>query len=91
MSLIVGGWSKFRAVEEEDLKVFNEAVGMLKGVDYEPLIVATQIVAGTNFKFICNATSVTNPPHDYLAEIIIFNPLPCDKQKATITSINIVK
>ncbi|MGO0881518.1 hypothetical protein ACTPDI_01955 [Clostridioides difficile] len=48
---------------------------MLKGVDYEPLIVATQVVAGTNFKFICNATAITNPPKDYLAEIIIFKAL----------------
>ena len=91
MSLFVGGWSKFRAVEEEDLKVFNEAVGMLEGVGYEPLIVSTQVVAGTNFKFICNATSVTNPPQNYLAEIVVFIPLPCDEHNATITSINIIK
>lgn len=91
MSLFVGGWSKFRTVEEDDLKVFNEAVGMLKGVDYEALIVATQVVAGTNYKFICNATSVTNPPHDYLVEIVVFKPLPCDEHDATITSINVIK
>lgn len=39
MSFFVGGWLKFRVVEEEDLKVFNEVVGMLEGVGYELFIV----------------------------------------------------
>nr|UWI50714.1 hypothetical protein NZ312_03195 [Clostridioides difficile] len=92
MNIHCGGWSKFRPVEKEEVEIFNEAVGMLKGVDYEPLIVATQVVAGTNFKFICNATAITNPPKDYLAEIIIFKALPCEENSnATITSINVLK
>lgn len=80
----VGGWTKFRPVTEEDFAVFNEALNGLVGVSYEPLIVATQLVNGTNYRFICNATTMTNPPSDYLAEITIFKPL---EGPAVITSI----
>ncbi len=89
--MLYGGFTKFRPVEEDDLKVFQEAKGGLTGVDYEPLIVATQIVAGTNYKFICNAEAVVLNPHPYLAEVSIFQPLPSEKEtKPIITDIHAV-
>ncbi|VIF62590.1 Uncharacterised protein [Clostridioides difficile] len=89
MSILCGGWSDFKVVEKEDLEVFEEAVGTLKGISYRPIVVATQLVAGKNYCFICNATSVTNPPRNFLAEIVIFKPLDCkEDHTAVIKSIN---
>ncbi|MCC0654027.1 MULTISPECIES: hypothetical protein [Clostridioides] len=89
MNTLCGGWSDFKVVEKENLEIFNEAIGMLKGVDYEPLIVSTQIVAGMNYSFICNATLVTKNPRSFLAEIVVFKPLSCEENnKAIITHIN---
>lgn len=89
--MLRGGFTKFRPVEEDDLKVFQEATEGLTGVDYEPLIVATQVVTGTNYEFICNAEAVVLTPRPYLAEISIFQPLPSEKEtKPVITSIHAI-
>ena len=46
------------------------------GVSYTPESVATQVVAGTNYRFICTAKTATPGPETYEAEIIVFQPLP---------------
>lgn len=89
--MLCGGFTKFRPVEEEDLKLFEEVKEGLTGVNYEPLIVATQVAAGTNYNFICNAEAVVLAPRPYLAEISIFKPLPSEKEaKPIITGIHAV-
>ena len=61
---IVGG---FIDVEDgtltDELKdIFNKAIDGLLGATYEPIeLVATQVVAGTNYKFLANGTKTTNP------------------------------
>lgn len=81
--MLCGGWSKFHEVNPEEKALFEKTVD-LEGAAYEPFACATQIVAGTNYKYLCNATMVTNPPRDFLAEVIIFQPL---NSKGIITSI----
>lgn len=71
-----GGWSDYRNLQQEDQELFNKVIGGFVGVDYKPLKVATQIVAGLNYCFLCEATSVTNPPKNYHVQITIFAPLP---------------
>ena len=54
-----GGWSKYsEPLTEEAMAIFEEATSGLLGVSYEPLAFATQIVAGTNYSYFCNATVV---------------------------------
>ena len=61
---IVGG---FISVEDgtltDELKaIFNKALDGLTGATYEPVeLIATQVVAGTNYKFLANGTKTTNP------------------------------
>ena len=61
---LVGG---FIDVEDgtltDELKdIFNKAIDGLLGATYEPVeLVATQVVAGTNYKFLANGTKTTNP------------------------------
>lgn len=47
----------------DELKdIFNKALSGLLGASYEPIkLVATQVVAGTNYKFLANGTKTTNP------------------------------
>ena len=71
-----GGWNPYQNPTQEDLAVFNEATndGHFGGVDYQPLSVSTQIVAGTNYKFKCGAE---NPPPAiaiWEAIVVIFKP-----------------
>jgi len=55
---IPGGWSVYTTnISKEDKQVFETAVKLV-GVKYEPLAVAKQVVAGTNYSFFCNAQGV---------------------------------
>lgn len=82
-----GGWTEFRYVTDEDIKVFEDALTDFVGSFFEsPLIVATQIVNGTNYKFIGNARRIVAPEYDgaYTAEVFIYKPI---EGKPTVTEV----
>ena len=61
---IVGGYIDVEdGTLTDDLKdIFAKALEGLLGATYEPQeLVATQVVAGTNYKFLANGTKTTNP------------------------------
>jgi len=72
---LVGGYSAERDVTPEDLELFNQAMEGLVGVVYEPTKVATQVVAGMNYRFTATATPVVPNPEPYTVHITIFKPL----------------
>lgn len=57
-----GGYSEARALEAHDKEVFDKALGNILGVSYTPEQVATQIVAGTNYRFFCKYKTATAQP-----------------------------
>jgi hypothetical protein len=76
---VVGGWSSFNfEITSEQRKVFDQAVGGLLGVKYTPLAVATQVVAGTNYCYLCKAQPVYPKAQEYAAEVFIYQPLQGD-------------
>ena len=56
---MVGAYSDFRCVTHQDVAIFNEALGTILGVSYTPLLVSTQVVNGTNYIFIAQASTIT--------------------------------
>ena len=62
---IVGGYSKPRKLTKDEKALFEEAVQGLEGVEYKPLNVATQVVAGT-----------TRKGKRFDAVIVVYKPLP---------------
>ena len=75
---LVGGWEmpEDKTVTPELQEMFEKAMEGLVGVTYEPLeLVATQLVAGTNYMFYCNGTTVTNPPVTKAYFVTIYQPL----------------
>lgn len=70
----VGAYTAYHTVTEDEKALFYEAVRLV-GVSYEPLLAATQLVAGTNYRFICNARTVTLNSIPYLAQVTVFVPL----------------
>ncbi len=57
----VGSWAAAEVTEitSDELVVFDKAVEGLMGVKYEPvLLLGTQVVAGTNYAFLCKGTVV---------------------------------
>ena len=72
--LITGGYGEDRELDGEDKSIFDEATKDLTGVKYEPKLVATQIVAGTNYRFtVTTAETPDGEPHQTF--IYIFKPL----------------
>lgn len=62
-----GGWeANAKAASyltRTETKIFNKAVKGLTGVEYAPVLtLAKQVVAGTNYAFLCKSTTVTADP-----------------------------
>jgi hypothetical protein len=73
---IAGGWTNFVNPLTADAKhVFEEAVTLL-GVSYQPFAFATQVVAGTNYCFLCTTTVVTPEKTQGAAKVYVLQPLP---------------
>ncbi|HEX3983930.1 MAG TPA: hypothetical protein VHX12_09580 [Acidisoma sp.] len=71
---LAGGWTPWRDLSAEDLNVFHEAMQGFVGVKYTPEKVSTQVVAGTNYRFRCEAAPLTHPII-YTAVVQIYAPL----------------
>ena len=81
---IVGGYGEAVNLTGDELEIFTSAMKDYdtNGKHYIPKSVSTQIVAGTNYKFICEIEG-----EDVLVEITIFKPLPHTNKKAEVTGI----
>lgn len=83
---MAGAYTDQRPLNDEEKELFETVMEGLVGVEYTPKSVATQVVAGTNYRFICKAKPVTADPEIFKAEITIFQPLP-GQGEARITNI----
>ena len=81
-----GGYTPFTCINNEAKEAFNQAIDGLTGVNYEPFAASSQVVAGTNYRVLCNATIVVPGAQPYLAMVTIFQPLP-GQGEAHISSI----
>lgn len=82
-----GGWTNNRELTDQDKALFDKVMSHLLGVKYTPLRVSTQIVAGTNYRFLCEAQTVTLHPCEYHVLVYIFQPLPGTKEEPYCTNI----
>jgi len=71
-----GGWTIPHLPYATEMYVFNSALRGMHGIRYIPLNVSTQIVNGTNYRFTCEAVTVTLIPLRYYVVISIHQPLP---------------
>ncbi len=81
-----GSYTPFTCINKEAKKAFNQAIADLSGVGYEPFAASSQVVAGTNYRVLCNATVMVPNAEPYLAMITVFQPLS-EEGKAEITNI----
>jgi hypothetical protein len=72
----LGSYSPFSAkISTEDKEIFINAFEKFAGVNYEPIAVAKQVVAGENYAFFCNATPVYPGASSNPAMVTIFKSL----------------
>lgn len=84
--VIPGGWTAYSSdISGETKQVFEKALKGLKGVDYSPTAVASQVVSGVNYSFFCNAKGVYPGALNEGAMIEIYKPLQGDPHIVSIS------
>ena len=72
--MLLGGYSEQRPLTAEDSAAFAEATKDYAYLSLKPLSVATQVVAGTNYLFVCEMNAFGGPAVQ--TNVKIFKPLP---------------
>lgn len=72
--MLMGGYTDQRPLTAEDSAVFAAATKDYAYLKLAPLSVATQVVAGTNYLFVCTTSGFNRPPTETMVKI--FKPLP---------------
>lgn len=73
-----GGWRhrEDMNLSKEDIQLFDKALEGLVGVNYSPIaVLATQVVAGTNYAYLCEATPAVLNPEPFYAVVVIYEDL----------------
>ena len=86
----LGGWTQPESVvlPQEAKEAFDTAMDGLVGVDYQPLaLVASQVVAGTNYRILCQATVVYPDAEPYYAMVTVSSPLEGRAEVLEITNL----
>jgi hypothetical protein len=83
---LAGGWTPYKTeISIKEKELFKTVFKGILGVDYKPLAVATQVVAGINYRFFCNVKGVYPHAANEGAIVQIYEPLD---GHAHITSIH---
>lgn len=80
---VVGGYTKPHSLSDQEQEIFQRATTSLHGVEYKPMNVATQIVAGVNYRFLCKAWRLNEKgkrDKRYYATIVVHKPLAADAE-----------
>ena len=90
---VAGGWQMpeqitVAEIPEEAKNAFNKAVEGFTGNDLTPMaLLGTQVVAGTNYAFLCHSKLATAEPSESIQVVIVYEDL---EGNAEITGINTV-
>ncbi len=86
----VGGYTPFRCVRTRELDNLRNVLRQWQEILFEPLIVATQVVHGTNYCYIGNLAMESRRGLSQLVKIIMFVPLPGEGEPEIVSVENIV-
>lgn len=67
----LGGWKVEYPVGPANKAVFAKVIGSIVGMDYDPLVAATQVVNGENFLFIAQAKRAGDATYTELVKVYI--------------------
>lgn len=84
----VGSWQEAEspAMTEETTAAFNKATEGLVGVDYVPVtLLSTQTVAGTNYRILCEATTVYPGAEMHYAVVNVYESLEGNANIISVT------
>lgn len=76
--MLLGGYVVHPEVGEDEMRIFNKALEGHVGYGLKPVAVASQLVAGYNYLFLCTGAPVVPDPETQLCVVKIFVKLPCN-------------
>ena len=82
-AMLMGGYTEQREPTEEEIELFRHVTGTGDMV-FTPLSVATQVVAGINYRFYCRYQEAGNSGHMW---VVIYKPLEGEAQLSKIEKI----
>lgn len=93
---IVGGWTVSDAgvsrLSEEEQQIFDAAAQELLGVDYTPAVVlATQLVSGTNYAFLCSKKVVVPDAEPGWCVVVIYRDLSGTSKVTAVNDIDLTE
>ena len=94
---VVGGWTtvltdKQVGLDEDEIKLFNDAKKNYEGMDLEPVaLLGTQVVAGTNYMFLAKGTPVVQNPESAYEVVIIYKDLQGNASISRVTEFDVSK
>ena len=88
---IVGGFSEDKDLDDDDMAIFEEAISQIEyeDVEYEPISVATMVVAGTNYRFTCNAAVDAPDAESYVVYLYAFVSLDGEVELGDISGADV--
>ena len=90
----VGGWklTEDAALTQASQEAFDKAMEGFVGVDYTPLaLLGTQLVSGTNYCFLCEATVVYPGAQPYYAIVSVYEDLQGQAEIRNIVAMDLGK
>lgn len=75
---------------DEEKETFDKAAGAQAGMNYEPIaVLATQVVAGQNYAYLCRGTSTTQEPVTEWDVVVVYKNLQGDASITKVTPIDL--
>ena len=90
----LGGWQIHEYFEDRITKdqkeIFDDAAKELVGVGYVPLrVLATQIVSGTNYAFLCQGITITGIPEVNYYVVVVYHDLDGTNEVKAINKLDV--
>lgn len=83
---LCGAYTGQRAVTAEEMELFESVIGTIDTItEYTPVSVATQVVAGLNYKFLCRYDDRNGSTGD--CYVVIYQPLQGDPELTGIENL----
>ena len=92
---IAGGWTipasnGVADLTDEESEIFEKALGAQAGMDFKPIaILATQVVAGQNYAYLCKGTPTTQNPVEEWDVVVVYQDLQGDASITSVTPIDL--
>ena len=92
--MLAGGWTVSEpgasSLTEEEQAIFDQAKEGLLGVEYTPVaVLATQLVSGTNYAYLCSSKAVTPEAQPEWCVVVVYNNLQNEASVSSVCDIDL--